>query len=181
MLQLKLPFADFGWVLHRYVHAQHNSTVTPSVILEEDDTLLWMSGDGKGHWMDASELEEIDYWGPPFDLDTGLIGYASRPNCLWAIYRNYMDTSSAMDTNVAISVAKIDSQSMSLIPMFTLRNINGKGAAFVRDRYVSLNKSGTRCDPQHGVGFARWVAAKLFAVRWICWCHVLFVPLIISS
>ena len=111
---------------------QHNKTVTPSIILEEDGTLLWMSGDGKGHWMDVEELSEIDYWGPPFDLDQGLIGYASRPNCLWAVYRNFTGTSAA---DPAVSVAKIDSQSMSIIPMFTLRNVNGKGTAFARDRY----------------------------------------------
>jgi len=130
----------WGTTPSEYVVAQTNATVTPSVILEENDSLLWMSGDGKGHWFDIDELDEIDYWGPPFELDTGLIGYSSEPNCLWAVYRNYSEaTGTSIETKgTKVSVGDIDSGSMSLIPLFTVDGVHGDGRAFVSDSYVSM-------------------------------------------
>jgi hypothetical protein len=62
--------------------------------------------------------------GAPFDLDPGLVGYVTEPNCLWAVYRNYTSSgdsskdgsrSSSKDgangAAVVLSVADINTQS----------------------------------------------------------------------
>eukprot|EP00750_Incisomonas_marina_P013510 INCI1744.2.p2 GENE.INCI1744.2~~INCI1744.2.p2 ORF type:complete len:363 (-),score=63.71 INCI1744.2:1917-3005(-) len=140
----------WGTTPTQYVVQQHNHSVTPSKILEEDDTLLWMSGDGKGHWFDIDELAEINYWGAPFDLDKGLIDYAANPNCFWAFYRNASVASAAVGAkttdsagieaggSVGISVADVDTDSMQLVYKFTVDNVTASGTAALADSYVDV-------------------------------------------
>ena len=99
--------ATIQWGTVDTTNVKFQNFTGPSLLYTEENMLCWASQDGLGHWFDLDELEEINYFGPPYDTGTNVVAFADQADgyALWIVN----DVS-----NTKLSVNELDPNTLQL-------------------------------------------------------------------
>ena len=122
--------ATVTWGTSKTINVKKQNFTGPSILDTEEDMLCWASEDSLGHWFDMDELEEINYFGPPYDVGANVVAFADQDYGypLWIINRL---------STTKLSVNEVDPKTLQLDHKFDV-DMQDNTDVLVMDNYDNM-------------------------------------------